>query len=83
MSSFFARISRVGRYTEYVPCLHEQMRRISYDEAQDVRGTSALRGPEWNGDRERGMRSITSLLMRSAESESWHGRRKYEFISFF
>ena len=47
-------ISRVRKYAENI---------LSYDEAQDVRGTSVLRGPKWNGDREREMRSISSLLI--------------------
>ena len=46
-----------------VSCLHECLLRKTYDEAQDVRGTSFLRGPKWNEDREREMRSISSLLM--------------------
>ncbi len=44
--------------------LFARISRMAYDEAQDVRGTSVMRGPEWNGDREREMRSISSLLMR-------------------
>lgn len=48
----FARISRVRRLMEHEPSLHERMFRKAYDEAQDIRGMSALRGPEWNGDRE-------------------------------
>lgn len=34
-------------------CLHTNLPMTAYDEAQDVRGTSVLRGPKWNGDRER------------------------------
>ena len=49
---FFARISRVRRLMEHEPCVHERMLQKAYDEAQDVRGMSALRGPEWNEDRE-------------------------------
>ena len=44
--------------------MHECLLRKTYDEAQDVRGTSFLRGPKWNEDREREMRSISSLLIR-------------------
>ncbi len=35
MRLLFARISRVRRYAKYVPCLHEHMRRISYDEQRE------------------------------------------------
>ncbi len=48
----FARISRVRRLTEHESCLHERMFRKPSDEAQDIRGMSVLREPEWNGDRE-------------------------------
>ncbi len=47
--------------------MHECMLCKAYCEAQDIRGMSAMRGPEWNGDRELGMRSISSLLMRESE----------------
>ena len=62
--SFFARISRVRKRQRQDACLHARLAESIYDEAQDVRGTSVLRGPKWNGDRERERRSLSSLLIR-------------------
>jgi hypothetical protein len=63
LRSSFARISRVRRRQRQDTCLHVRLSITTYDEAQDARGTSVLRGPEWNGDREREMRSISSLCL--------------------
>ena len=65
----FARISRVIKRQRQDVCLHARLSMTIYEEAQDVRGTSALRGPKWNGDREREMRSISSLLIQYREKE--------------
>ena len=45
-------ISRVRRRQRQFACLHAELTMTAYDEAQDIRGMSVLRGPEWNGDRE-------------------------------
>ena len=49
---FYARISRVRGRQGQDACLHARLPMTAYDEAQDIRGMSALRGPKWNGDRE-------------------------------
>lgn len=56
--------------------MHARLPVASYGEAQDVRGTSVLRGPEWNGEREQEMRSISSLLLRGKRGVSMSKRKK-------